>query len=251
MDIGTLLGILLGFGLIIGSILLGGGLGGFIDPPSAAVVVGGTIAVTFVMFPMGTVIGSIKVGMKAFFAKPPNTSDMIKELSSLADIARKQGLVELEKSNPSEPFLKKGILLVSGGTEEGMVRSIMENDIEYMKKRHFKNQGVFKGMGTMAPAFGMIGTLIGLVQMLQKLDDPSSIGPAMAVALLTTFYGAVLANVIFLPMAKKLEERSMEETLYLEVIMEGVISIVNGEHPRLIKEKLEAFIEPTLREGGD
>lgn len=251
MDIGTLLGILLGFGLIIGSIFMGGSAGGFVDIPSLAIVGGGTIAVTFVMFPMKTVIGSIKVGMKAFFAKPPDSSEMIKQLAQLADVARKQGLVELEKSNPSDPFLKKGVILVSGGTEENMVRSILENDIAYMRKRHIKNQGVFKGMGAMAPAFGMIGTLIGLVQMLQNLSDPSSIGPAMAVALLTTFYGAILANVIFLPMAKKLEERSEEESLYLEIIMEGVVSILNGEHPRLIKEKLEAFVEPTLREGGD
>jgi len=251
MDIGTLLGMLLGFGLIIGSIMIGSGLMSFVDVPSALIVIGGTFAVTFIMFPMKTVIGSIKVGMKAFFAKPPNSPEMIKQLAQLADVARKQGLVELEKSNPSDPFLKKGVILVSGGTEENMVRSILENDIAYMKKRHIKNQGVFKGMGNMAPAFGMIGTLIGLVQMLQNLSDPSAIGPAMAVALLTTFYGSVIANVICIPVAKKLEERSEEETLYLEIIMEGVVSILNGEHPRLIKEKLEAFVEPVMREGGD
>ncbi len=251
MDIGTLLGMLLGFGLIVGSIMIGSGLMSFVDIPSVLIVVGGTFAVTFIMFPMKTVIGSIKVAMKAFFAKPPNSSEMIKQLAQLADVARKQGLVELEKSNPSDPFLKKGVILVSGGTEEGMVRSILENDIAYMKKRHIKNQGVFKGMGNMAPAFGMIGTLIGLVQMLQNLSDPSAIGPAMAVALLTTFYGSVIANVICIPIAKKLEERSEEESLYLEIIMEGVVSILNGEHPRLIKEKLEAFVEPVMREGGD
>jgi chemotaxis protein MotA len=251
MDIGTLIGILLGFGLIIGSIILGGSLGAFIDVPSILIVVFGTVAVTFIMFPMGTVFGAIKVMLKAFFAKPPDPKAMIKTIIDLANIARRESLVALEKASVEDPFLKKGVLMAADGTEEQTVRSVLEIEIAFMKQRHQMGQEIFKSMGTMAPAFGMIGTLIGLVNMLQSLDDPSSIGPAMAVALLTTFYGAVLANVVFLPIAKKLEHRSAEEVLFMEIAVEGIISILNGENPRITQDKLEAFLAPALREGSD
>lgn len=248
MDIGTLLGLLAGMGLIVGAIMFGGGaLGGFIDVPSILVVVGGTLATAFIMFPMKVVFGSIKVGMKAFFAKDTDASAMIDQLVMLAEKARKESLVALEKVAIEDEFIKKGILLVADGTEESLVRAVMDTEISFMKQRHRQGQGVFKGMGTMSPAFGMIGTLIGLVKMLQNLSDPASIGPAMAVALLTTFYGAVLSNVIFLPLAKKLEERSQEEALYMEIAMEGVISILHGEHPQIVREKLLAFLAPAVR----
>ncbi|PIE68964.1 MAG: motility protein A [Deltaproteobacteria bacterium] len=248
MDIGTLLGIVACFGLIVTAVLLGGSLGAFIDIPSICIVVGGTVAVTFVMYPMGTVFGSFKVMMKAFFAKTPKPLELITKIVELAEIARKESLVALEKADVPDPFLKKGVLLAADGTEEHLVRSVMETEISFMKQRHRQGQGIFKSMGTMAPAFGMIGTLVGLVNMLQNLDDPSSIGPAMAVALLTTFYGAVLANVVFLPIATKLGERSAEDTLYMEIAVEGVISILNGENPRIVNDKLEAYLAPVLRE---
>lgn len=249
MDIATLIGLIGGFGLILGAILMGGGVGGFLDIASMIIVVGGTFAVTFVMFPLKTVLTSFKVAMKTFFASSPDPTANIRQIVQLAETARKESLVALEKANVQDPFLQRGILLVADGTEENLVRAVMENDIGATRKRHFTGQGVFKGMGTMSPAFGMIGTLIGLVRMLQTLDDPSAIGPAMAVALLTTFYGAVLANVAFLPMAKKLEERSNEEILYMEITMEGVISILNGEHPNIVKEKLNSFLPASMREG--
>ncbi len=249
MDIGTLIGLLAGFGLIIGSILMGGGLGAFIDIPSILIVIGGTISVTFVMFPMGTVFGAIKVGMKAFFTKSLDPNEIINQISSMAEVARKDGLVALEKVQTNNEFLKKGCTLVADGNNSETVRSVLEIELAFMKQRHSTGQDIFKSMGSMAPAFGMIGTLIGLVKMLQTLDDPSSIGPAMAVALLTTFYGAVLANVMFIPIAKKLEERSKEESLYMEIIIEGIVSIANGEHPIITKEKLKAFLSPALREG--
>ncbi len=249
MDIATLVGILGGLGLIIGAIAMGGSVGGFVDIPSVIVVGGGTFAVTFIMFPLKTVLGSIKVAMKAFFAQAPDPGANIRQIVQLAETARKESLVALEKANVSDPFLHRGILLVADGTEEALVRSVMDFEISAMKRRHVQGQNVFKGMGTYAPAFGMIGTLIGLVRMLQNLDDPSSIGPAMAVALLTTFYGAVLANVVFLPIANKLGERSQEELSYMEITMEGVISILNGEHPNIVKEKLNSFLPAGLREG--
>ncbi|KUJ96878.1 MAG: chemotaxis protein MotA [Desulfonauticus sp.] len=251
MDIGTIIGIVLAFGLIVGSIILGGNFGAFIDIPSILIVVGGTLAVTFVMFPMGRVLGAVKVMLKAFFGAPPDPKALIKNIVDLANLARKESLVALEKANVDDPFLKKGILLVADGTAENLVRSVLETEIAFMKQRHLIGQEIFKSMGTMAPAFGMIGTLIGLVQMLQTLDDPSSIGPAMAVALLTTFYGAVLANVVFLPIAKKLEQKSVEEVLFMEIAVEGIISILNGENPRITQDKLEAFLAPALREGSE
>lgn len=248
MDIATLIGILGGFGLVVATIIMGGNAAGFVDPPSLVVVFGGTFASVFIMFPMSVVIGAFKVGMKAFFAKSRDPKAIIDQIVALAETARKESLVALEKATVDDPFLKKGIILVADGSDDVLVRSVMEIEIDFMKKRHYQGQGVFKGMGTMAPAFGMIGTLIGLVNMLSNLSDPDSIGPAMAVALLTTFYGAVMANVMFLPIAKKLEERSMEEALYMEIMLEGVISIQKGEHPSIVKEKLQAFLSPAMRD---
>jgi chemotaxis protein MotA len=248
MDIATLLGILGGLGLIVTTVVLGGNVMGFVDVPSLVVVVGGTMAAILVMFPMKTVIGSIKVAMKAFFAKEPDPDGLIKQIVELAELARKESLVAMEKANVSDEFLQKGVRLVADGSSPSLVGSIMESEISYMKRRHQRGQNVFKGLGSAAPAFGMIGTLVGLVQMLQNLSDPASIGPSMAVALLTTFYGAVMANLIFLPVARKLEERSMDEQFYMEVAVEGVLAIQNGEHPQLVKEKLQAFLSPAIRE---
>jgi chemotaxis protein MotA len=250
MDIGTLLGIAACFGLIVTAMFLGGSLGAFIDIPSVCIVIGGTVAVTFVMYPMSTVFRAFRVMMKAFFAKPAKPLELVATIVELAELARRESLVALERADVDDPFLKKGILMVADGTEEHLVRSVMETEINFMKQRHRQGQGIFKSMGAMSPAFGMIGTLVGLVNMLQNLDDPSSIGPAMAIALLTTFYGAVLANVVFLPIATKLGERSAEDTLYREIIVEGVISILNGDNPRIVSDKLEAYLAPVLRENG-
>lgn len=248
MDIATIIGLVGGTGLIIAAIMMGGSLGGFVDMPSVLIVVGGTFMVTFIMFPLKTVLQSFKIGMKAFFGKAHDPASYIPQLVTLAEKARKESLVALEKVQIEDPFLKKGVQLIADGTEEGLVRSVLENDITAMKNRHRRGREVFKGMGTMAPAFGMIGTLIGLVRMLQNLDDPSSIGPAMAVALLTTFYGALIANLVCLPLAKKLEERSIDEAQFLEVLTEGVISLLNGDHPSILKDKLMSYVPPSQRE---
>ena len=219
MDIATLIGLVGAFGLVLTTIFLGGNAAGFVDIPSVVVVVGGTFAVTFVMFPLGVVINAIKVGMKTLLFKSNDAQEIIHLLGKLAETARRESLVALEKVNIENQFLKKGVMLVVDGSSDSLVRSVMEIELDFMKQRHRQGQAVFKGMGTMAPAFGMIGTLIGLVNMLSNLSDPSSIGPAMAVALLTTFYGAVLANVVFLPMANKLEERSAEDVLYMQIMI--------------------------------
>ncbi|WP_320174219.1 MotA/TolQ/ExbB proton channel family protein [Maridesulfovibrio sp.] len=248
MDIATLIGIVGGFGLIVATIVMGGNAAGFIDPPSIVVVFGGTFASCFIMFPMSVVLKAFKIALKGFFAKSEDPKIMIDQIVALAETARKESLVALEKVSIDDEYLKKGVILVADGTDGDLVRAIMEFEIDAMKKRHFQGQAVMKGMGAMAPAFGMIGTLIGLVQMLSNLSDPDAIGPAMAVALLTTLYGSVLANVIFLPLAKKLEERSIEEASYMEIMVEGVVSIQKGEHPSIVKEKLQAFLAPTLRD---
>ncbi|THB67933.1 MAG: motility protein A [Desulfovibrio sp.] len=249
MDIATLIGIVGALGLIVGAIATGGGLAGFIDIPSIVIVVGGTVMVAFITAPLKVVLGSMKVGMKAFFSSSPDPSENIRKLLELSETARRESLIALEKVSVPDAFMARGIMLIADGTEENLVRSVMQLDIDNMKTRHRRGMGVFKSMGTYAPAMGMIGTLVGLVQMLQNLDDPSSIGPAMAVALLTTFYGAVLSNVIFLPISNKLEQRSIEEANFMEITVEGVIGILNGEHPNILKEKLASFLEPKMRDG--
>ncbi len=248
MDIGTLLGLISGVIFVFIAIMLGGDFMGFINAPSALIVIGGTVSVTFIMFPMGVVLGSFKVALKAFFSRSPNPKLVIDEVVALANLARKESLVALERATISDKFLKKGVLLIADGTEERLVRTILETELSFTQQRHRQGQGVFKGMGAMAPAFGMIGTLIGLVNMLQVLDDPTAIGPGMALALLTTLYGALLANLAFIPISKKLEERSLEEVTIMEMTMEGVMSILRGENPRLIQEKLESFVPPALRQ---
>lgn len=248
MDIATLIGLAGSFGLVVTTIFMGGNAAGFIDVPSIVVVIGGTFAVTFVMFPLGVVIGTIKVGLKTLLFKSSDPLETVNLILQLADKARKESLVALEKVTIEDDFLKKGVMLVVDGSSEAMVRSVMEIELEFMKQRHRQGQAVFKGMGTMAPAFGMIGTLIGLVNMLSNLSDPASIGPAMAVALLTTFYGAVVANCMFLPMATKLEVRTEEDALFMQLMIEGVSSLQKGDHPSVVKEKLQAFLPPSLRD---
>lgn len=247
MDIATLIGTVMGFGLIVAAMVMGGNIGGFIDIPSMLIVVGGTIAATLIMFPLKVVLGTAKIGLKTIMAKVPSPVDTIDEIVKLADLGRREGLLALEKAQVDDAFLQKGLRMVADGSTPQMVRAVLDTEIDALKKRHLRGQGVFKAMGAASPAFGMIGTLVGLVQMLQNMSDPASIGPSMAVALLTTMYGAILANVLFLPMSKKLEERSNEETQFMEIAMEGVMAIQNGENPRIVKDRLMVFIPPSQR----
>lgn len=247
MDIATVLGLIGAFAAIIVSLFMGSSVAGFYDAPSIVIVVGGTISTALIMFPMSTLAATLKVVKKTFTTPKHDLVKNINEIVMLADKARKESLVALEKVSVPDPYMGRGVQLIADGTEEFLVRSVLEIEIDNLKSRHKHGQDVLKAMGTSAPAFGMIGTLIGLVQMLQNLDDPKSIGPAMAVALLTTFYGAVLANCLFLPMARKLEERSNEEVSCMEMTLEGIISILNGDHPMIIKEKLYSFLAPAKR----
>lgn len=247
MDIATIIGVVLGISLVIGSIMLGGTLGAFINIPGIAIVLGGTMAATLIMQKLNVVIGAISVAMNVLFDKSTPPEDMIRLISEMAKTARKDGLLSLEKLEVENPFLQKGIRLLVDGMSEENVTSVLRTELIYLKRRHRRGQKVFKFMAATAPAMGMVGTLIGLVQMLQTMADPASIGPAMAVALLTTFYGAVLAFLFFGPMASKLENRSEEESARLEMIISGIIGIVNGDNPRTIEQRLVSFLEPKTR----
>ncbi len=248
MDLATLIGIVAGIGLIVGSIMLGGSLMAFVNIPGLAIVVGGTIAATLIMQRMSVVIGAIKVGINVIKDGYIPPEGIIEIITDLAKVARKDGLLALEKKEISDPFLKKGMMLVIDGIEEKDLALILKTELMYLKQRHKRGQKVFKFMAATSPAMGMVGTLIGLVQMLMSMSDPASIGPAMAVALLTTFYGAVLAFLFFGPMASKLESRTQEESARLEMIISGINGIVNGENPRVIEQRLASFLEPKTRE---
>ena len=231
MDIATIVGLIGGTVFIVMAIVMGGSAAIFINIPGLLIVVGGTIATTFIKFKMGDVLNSIQVAMKAFLVKMDDPELIITEMVGFTRIAKKEGLIALEKETPSDEFSAKALRYLSDGYDEGLIEDMLNKDIRLTVQRHTIGQDVFKSMGDTAPAFGMIGTLIGLVQMLASMDDPSSIGPAMAVALLTTLYGAVLANFIFLPIADKLSLRSGQEKLNKAIIVEAAIGINRGVSP--------------------
>lgn len=247
MDIGTLLGLVSAFAFVTIGIMMGSPLSAFVDYPSIMIVVGGSFACVAIMFPGKVLMSAAKMIMKCFIYKVEDPRSLIEQIVMLGEKARRESIVSLEKVQVSNSFMARGVMMVADGTELSLLRSILDIDISIMQQRHWRGQDVLKQLGTYSPAFGMIGTLIGLVQMLQQMDNPDSIGPAMAVALLTTFYGSMLANVIWLPMAKKLEERSNDETRNMELMKEGILSIQKGEHPSLVKEKLQSFLPPSMR----
>lgn len=249
MDLSSTIGIILGIVFVIGGILTSGNLSTFWDLPSVIIVLGGTIASTLASYPLKDFLNTGKVIKKAFFYKEESPDEVIAEVIELANVARKEGLLALEEyaENLNDEFLQKGIMLIVDGTDPDLVRNILETELVFLEERHAEGQGIFQAMGTYAPAFGMVGTLIGLINMLKFLDDPSAIGPNMSVALVTTFYGSVLANVVFLPLAQKLKIRSGSETLVKELMVEGLLSIQAGENPRIIEEKLKTFIPPNMR----
>ncbi len=249
MDIATFIGIIASFSLLVIAILMGSGLGVFIDIPSVLIVLGGTICATMINYPLKDVIRSISVAKNAFFSKSLTFGEIIANFVNYANKARKEGILALESSLPEiqDEYLKKGLQLTIDGLEPQAITDIMETEISFIEDRHKLGADMFQSMGTFAPSFGMIGTLIGLVQMLQQMDDPSKIGPSMAVALITTFYGAVLANVIFLPIAGKLRTRSKEESLLKQIVLQGIISLSRGDNPRIIEQKLHSYLPPNLR----
>ncbi|MFH1744415.1 MAG: MotA/TolQ/ExbB proton channel family protein [bacterium] len=247
MDVGTVVGLVLALGLIAGAI--GAGLASFIDAPSIMIVVGGTFAVCLVHFPLAHVLNMGNVIKNALFTKPQSALDVVSTLVSFSEKARREGILSLESSmdEVQDDFIRVGLRLAVDGVEPELIKDILHTELAFIEDRHKNGRQIFEFAGSAAPAFGMIGTLVGLVLMLQKLDDPSSIGPAMAIALLTTMYGAVMANAMFIPLAGKLKMRTAEEILVKEVAIEGVMSIQSGDNPRILEQKLLAFLPPAIR----
>lgn len=247
MDIATIIGIIGGLALIVISILLGSSFMAFVNIPGLFVVIGGTIMATLIMQKMPVVLGAVKVATNAFIDKMESPQKMIKQIVEFSAKARKGGVLALEDEKISNSYLARGVRMAVDGIDPQEIMNTLRIEIDSLISRHETGHKVFKFMGATAPAMGMIGTLIGLVQMLQTLSDPSAIGPSMAVALLTTFYGAVLAFLIFNPIAEKLEDRTKNEEILLEIIINGIDGISRGVNQSVLEDKLVAFMSPKSR----
>lgn len=249
MDIATLIGLIGGATCIVYGIGFAN-VGQFVNPASLFITIGGTISALFTSYPLKTIATSAKAVKLIFKITNFNETFVIKKIIELSNIARKEGLLALEEvaNELDDQFLKKGILLIVDGTDPELVRSIMETELSYLENRHKEIQGFWDLMGSQGPAWGMIGTIIGLILMLADMDDPSKIGSAMAIALITTLYGSILANFIAIPICAKLKYKSGAEVLLKEVMIEGLLSIQAGENPRVIEEKLKSFLSPSRRE---
>ena len=257
MDIASLAGFILCFVMIVFGLVSSAGVANiapeYLNIPSAIITFGGAIFATMTSVSMPDFIGGLKSFALIFKAPALNTAEMIQKIIELSNIARKEGLLSLEEAatDMEEPFLKKGILLIVDGTDPDLVRAIMETELVSIEGRHKTRIGFWDTLGSMGPAWGMIGTLIGLVHMLYNMGDVSTLGPAMAVALITTLYGSVLANWICAPIGAKLKADNEGEMMMKEVMIEGLLSIQAGENPRVIEEKLKSFLAPKDRENSE
>jgi chemotaxis protein MotA len=250
MNLSTILGIVGAFGLMVVAIMQGGGVLLFLNIPSAIIVFGGTLGATLVHYRFRDVFSAFTLVKLTMFNREMVPAQYIEQLVRFAGKARKEGILSLQSvlSEVADQFFVKGIQMAVDGQEPEILKGMLSREIEYIQERHERSGEILISMGNYAPALGMIGTLIGLVQMLQTMDDPSTIGPAMAVALLTTLYGAMAANLVFIPMAGKLKNSSQEELLSKRVIVEGLGMILEGSNPRIIEQKLHAFIAPKERQ---
>ena len=261
MELGTLIGLVFGVVCILAAIIILGEMNPaaileFVDPPSIFIVIGGTLSAGLISVKLPRFVGY----WKAFSVtlKPPvmDPAGAIGTIVSLANTARKEGVLALEESatNMDDQFLKKGIMLIVDGTDPELVKDILNTELSYIEERHGGAALFYENLAAYAPSWGMMGTMVGLVLMLGQLEDPSTLGPMMAVALITTFYGAIVANYLCNPIAAKLKDISKEEILFKMVLVEGMLSIQAGENPRIIEEKLKSFLAPALRntvgEGG-
>ncbi|MBS0208091.1 MAG: motility protein A [Planctomycetes bacterium] len=254
MDIATIFGLLLATAAIVYSVLAGGGtFGAFVDYPSIACVGGGAVAVVFICFPLKTVLSIIKVTKIVFLNKPPNLPELIETIVGLAEVARRDGLLALESkiAEIKNPFIVLGIQMAVDGTQPEVIEDILRTEIDAIAMRHRDGKAVMDQAGRFAPAFGMIGTLLGLVMMLGNMDDPAAIGPGMAVALLTTLYGAMISNMFTIPFSEKLNFLNKQELHALEVSLKGIMGIQSGDNPRVIEQKLNSFLHPKQRKGSN
>jgi chemotaxis protein MotA len=251
MDLATLLGMLGAIGIVLAAILTGGSALVFVNVPSLLIVIGGTMAVVMIKFSMGQFFGAFKVAARAFLFKLESPEELITKIVELSNIARKEGMLALENEEIDNEFLDQGIKMLIDGNNHEVISTVMRKDLQQTIDHHTWGAKVFSATGDVAPAMGMIGTLIGLVQMLSNMDDPKSIGPAMAVALLTTLYGAMLANMIALPLADKLTLRKAEEGKIKSMCIDGVLAIQEGQNPRIIESMLKTYLEPKKRSAMD
>lgn len=260
MDIASVLGLVLCLVLVVFGIVFDSDAGivfsnltAFFDVPSILITFGGAFSCILASYTLPNFLAGLKSIALIFNMSAMNVSDVIKKIIELSNVARKEGLLSLEEaaSDIDDNFLKKGILLIVDGTDPELVRAIMETELVSVEGRHKDKIGFWENLGAMGPAWGMIGTLIGLINMLKALDDPSSIGPAMAVALVTTLYGSLLANWICAPVASKLKAKNADEMMVKEIEIEGLLSIQAGENPRVIEEKLKSFLAPAERGSSD
>lgn len=250
MDIATLVGLVLGFVVIVGSIVAGGNAGSFVHIPSLAITFGGMICSTLIHFSLAQFLSIFAIVKKTFLAKLPLKSDIIQNMVNYATINRRDGTLALESeiSKLDNGFMIKGMQMLVDGQDTNTIRGLLEPEIQYLSDRHSIGKKILEFMGAAMPAFGMIGTLIGLVQMLQNLSSPDDIGSGMAVALLTTFYGAFFANLVFIPLAGKLGIYSKEEATVMEMITEGLCSIAAGDSPTIVREKMQVFVSSGRRQ---
>jgi len=250
MDIATIIGILLGFMVITTAIIAGGGWQIFIHIPSMAITIGGMLCATLIHFSLPQFLGIFSIVKKTIIAKIPSQTELVQKMVNYAAINRRDGALALEQEIPNldNSFFIKGLQMLVDGRDSEQIRDFMSIEIQYLENRHLTGKKILEFMGAAAPAFGMIGTLIGLVQMLRNLDSPEAIGGGMAVALLTTFYGALSANLIFIPLAGKLGIYSKAETTAIEMIVEGICAIAQGDNPTIVREKMQAFISQGRRE---
>jgi chemotaxis protein MotA len=249
MDIATIIGVVFCFVLIFGSIAMGGGLMIFFDVPSLAITIGGMLCATLIHFSLPQFLGIFSIVKKTIISKIPSQIELIQKIANYATINRRDGALALEEEikKTNNLFLVKGLQMIIDGQEADNIREIMNLEIQYVQERHGTGKKMLEFMGSAAPAFGMIGTLIGLVQMLRNLSSPDKIGAGMAVALITTFYGAIAANIVFVPLAGKLGIYSKAETMSMEMIVEGICAIANGESPTAVREKLQVFMSQGSR----
>lgn len=250
MDIATIIGVLAGFACVGVAIVFGGGAAIFVNIPSMLIVAGGMMSATLIHFSLGQVLRIGSVIKKTLFCQLSSEDEIIQQMVNYSAINRRDGALALEQQLPSaqDEFLVKGLRMVIDGQEEQVIEDQLSMEIQYLQERHGGGKRVLEFMGSSAPAFGMIGTLIGLIQMLRSLDNPADIGGGMAVALLTTFYGALMANLLLLPLAGKLGIRSKRETQLREMILEGVLGLVRGESPTAVRERMQAFVSAKNRE---
>lgn len=252
MDIATIIGLVLAAVSIVGGILTGGSIAAFIDVPSLAIVGGGVTSAIFIKWPMAQIKTIFPIWMKSIFNTATDPKIMIEEIQKLAETARRESVFALEKVPVEDAFLKKAVTLAADNRPPEVITSILQLEIDSLSERHKLGQSMISGIADDGPAFGMIGTLIGLVLMLQNLSGgPEELGKAMAVAMLTTFYGATLASVMMGPISNKLKFYSENETLVMNIIVAGVLGIVAGENPRVIREKLDSFLPPSQREAAE